>query len=434
MTILLIYVLLFIFWIEATFNSYVSPIKGLSLSNMLLYFLICWYGISVAFKRRRFIFNKLDLYFLALVVIIAFSIPLKIMNGEFKHVSLVREIVSFKGWVEPIFVFVLIFNLIGDKETCKKIISGLSVVLMLTVIITLLVVTNIALIGGLDFEHGGYWPKFAEPNQYAAYLVLMIPLFFSAVVFKKGFFTKTFALLCVVFSISSLICTGSRGGLLSFFISSVIYGIFLLKMKKIDVRSFLVSFILICLIIIGSFVFLPERIIDRTVARIMFSQDERELTLDTYSSGRIQLWGNALKLFTDRPFLGYGQDGFHSLFEERYNLKLDPHNMYIKYLLDHGIIGFLVFIMIMTHLARSTLSQFRRTNDPYGEMLYLSFFCGFLGYALAIFFVDLYNIRFLVFIYAAVVYRFIDLDREEAESQVQNEITPVRKQNRVSLA
>lgn len=413
----LIYFLLFILWLEPTFGTSIAGIKGISLSNLSVFLLILGWLVSVALKRGLFMWNGLYKYLFVFMLILIVSIPIKYITGEFDNLSLLNEIFFLKNWLEPFFLFILVFNVIRDKLTCKKAVFGLIIVLMSSVLVTLLVVSDLAMIGKISYAHDGHWPGFAEPNQYAAYLVLMVPLLFSAIIMQRSIMTKHLGTICAILTTSTIISTGSRGGILAFLASMTIYAILLFKNRIIGKQVLLLAGFAFGLVLAGSLLFLPEWIIDRTKARITFTENPRELTIDTYSSGRIQLWTWGLEAFFERPVFGHGQNAFHSLLEQRYRSHGDTHNMYLKYLVDHGLVGFFAFVLILVHLVRISLIELRKTTDPYGKMLYFSFLSGFLGYCLAMLFVNIYNIWSFVLLYAAVVYRYIYLDREENASR-----------------
>ncbi|HBH48057.1 MAG TPA: hypothetical protein DDX98_05425 [Bacteroidales bacterium] len=406
-----IYLLLFVLWLEPTFGKAVSTgIKGVSLANMAIALIILGWLLSNAFKRQNFQWNNLYKYIIGLVWVVAMSIPYKALNGEFRHVSMLHEIVAFKGWVEPFILFVLIFNLARSKLIIKRITFGLMTVVILSALVTILVVTKVALIGALQIEHGGYWPVFAEPNQYAAYLVLMFPIFISYTLLGSRLSGRIVSALSCITIMCALIASGSRGGLLSFCVS--IFTLFwILKSFKGKARKGILTagVILIVLVSISLFV-LPSRLEQRTSARVAV---EEGADLNKYSSGRLDIWKSSFSYFLKEPLFGLGLNGYHDIIEKLTGSPSNSHNNYLQYLADHGIIGFGVFALLILGVLRSGLKALREANDDFGIILFSGFFVGMVGFSIAIFFVVVLHLWSLVMIYSAVTLKYAQLDAEE---------------------
>ena len=66
------------------------------------------------------------------------------------------------------------------------------------------------------------------------------------------------------------------------------------------------------------------------------------------SSGRLELWINALKCWSQRPLFGCG---FYQL-DSYSNLPAHPHNLFIQVLTETGIIGFGFFVYILVGMFR----------------------------------------------------------------------------------
>lgn len=86
-------------------------------------------------------------------------------------------------------------------------------------------------------------------------------------------------------------------------------------------------------------------------------------TTETTSRSRIMVWDMSLKGFMDRPFLGYGQEGFGYVFANHYNPKLydqeqwfdRAHNVLLDWLIAGGILGFLAYITMFLSAVYMTL-------------------------------------------------------------------------------
>jgi O-antigen ligase len=93
----------------------------------------------------------------------------------------------------------------------------------------------------------------------------------------------------------------------------------------------------------------------------------QELTLDQYSTGRVEVFLGDLQLWSDHPIFGVGPGSSPSM---RENSGVLAHVEISRLLAEHGIFGFfisLIFISLPIYL-------FFKRKDPYQSMLMLGFF------------------------------------------------------------
>jgi O-antigen ligase len=380
-----IYFIFLIHWLELTFGTAMSTgIKGVSLGNLSVALAVLGWLLSIAFKRANFQWSNMYYFILLLVWVVAMSIPYKALHGDFRHVSMLREIVTFKNWVQPYLLLVLVFNLAHSKTIAKRITVGLMIYVMLSVLVTILVVTDTFLIGAIQIERGGHWPRFSGPNTYAAFLVLMSPLFFSHVLLSKLVSIRIATAGCFLLILFALIASGSRGGFLSFVVAVIAYLWLLKGLGKTSKRGLIAGFAVISLMVVITIAIMPSKITDRTSSRIEY---EEGADLDKYSSSRIRIWTLAWPYFMKRPFFGMGHDGYKTIATE-YNLAGDTHNIYLGYLVDHGIIGLGLYGLLLIGLLNGGLKGLNNARDDFGIILCLSFFCGMLGLMIATFFFE----------------------------------------------
>lgn len=69
---------------------------------------------------------------------------------------------------------------------------------------------------------------------------------------------------------------------------------------------------------------------------------------------RFQFWEAQLNAFVDQPLIGYGTsaaaDGFGRLYAGRDSVRFEPHSIYLKILLEQGVIGAIVFGLLLLAL------------------------------------------------------------------------------------
>ena len=169
----------------------------------------------------------------------------------------------------------------------------------------------------------------------SAYLSCLILLQNEKLKYLLSFLSLFFGV-CIFISLS-------RTYILSFFLCSLVYFTF----KKGFFNKIKGSFY------IGLFILL--------VFLIVFSVNNEGLNfrfLDTYSavesgsksklsSGRNVIWEGALELYKMNPILGFGFSSFDTLLYEHIGIKKGAHNAFLQYLVEIGIIGLMLFIMML---------------------------------------------------------------------------------------
>jgi hypothetical protein len=87
------------------------------------------------------------------------------------------------------------------------------------------------------------------------------------------------------------------------------------------------------------------------------------------TSGRTVIWPAVIHQIFQSPIIGYGRDGFHSSGVAEYiAVQLDdsfphPHNAYLEWMLDNGILGLILIIPFYGFVIRSSIRMFRH-SDP----------------------------------------------------------------------
>src|SRR5207248_8364655 len=64
---------------------------------------------------------------------------------------------------------------------------------------------------------------------------------------------------------------------------------------------------------------------------------------DSFSNGRLHLWGQAWRAFTSHPFLGIGTGGFGAINP----IELYPHNILLETAAELGVIGLLLVLTLL---------------------------------------------------------------------------------------
>ena len=418
-----IYFVLVTFWLENCLNVG-NLIKGFSLSNLSLYFLILYWLFTSKIRDTFFQQNNVNRYLFILMAMIAVSIFPNVYGGGAQNWSLFKEIVSYKNLITPWLFFLLITALICDKKTCERLILGLSLFLLATVFAVFIENYLGVNLGTSDNIYAkGRSAGFSEVNQYAAFLVLFIPLYLSSVLFQEKWSKKAKAFSFLFFAFIALALTVSKGGFISLFISLGYFFKVAFRKKLIRKRRvfLLVPFLLTLATV--SYIFLPSQTKEIAAERIALQEREdlnpwerawlsEQSWAWKFTSGRTEIWMYSIKLFIQKPIFGYGNDACSI------QLGLSPHSEPFKWLLNHGIIGFLLIAMVYIQIFRHVTYNLKTSTNPQSIILYIGYIAGFIGYVVAMFGVNLEEPRLIFWIYTAIIYKYTQLDaiREEQDN------------------
>lgn len=110
---------------------------------------------------------------------------------------------------------------------------------------------------------------------------------------------------------------------------------------------------------------LPEQVIER----INQTQTE-EGTLDYSSQSRFELWERGLNLFKKVPIMGVGFGMIPYMAEIG---RGDTHNIYIEILVEQGIIGIIIFLLLLWLCLKNGLELYKTAGNPFLKGLGLGF-------------------------------------------------------------
>jgi len=185
-------------------------------------------------------------------------------------------------------------------------------------------------------------------NYIATYLVMFIP---ATIYFAKNTKGNYFWILIAIFEVAMLLLTASRGGILAFAIIAIPLAIYLFKSK--NWRISLITFVT-AVVGIGMIVWINY---DWFVA--LFNRFETVMLDD---SGRMEIYAEALRVFTEHPLFGGGlfaridgNDVYHMY-----------HNTFLHTLATLGSVGFVGLIwqlyvqisVLLKHITQATIILF----------------------------------------------------------------------------
>lgn len=287
------------------------------------------------------------------------SIPLKLPIAVFLFLAFVSMLLSFNvaASLAEIARLVSIFSLyiLGFiiAQTKKELGYLIKIIIFSALIPSLFAVYQFATDTGMTISteeiYNRIFGTFAHPNLLAYYLI--IPLALLVFAFSKDIPKKNpniFYPLAILYFTILLILTYTRGAWLAFLLVIFIIGV--VKYRKFLVASAIVVFLIYAAVE-------PIRI-----------RVDNLITSDPGSSvqWRLGLWKDSITYVGEAPILGHGTGTANELILEKRGIQFgssDPHNDYLKILLENGLLGLIAYLIIITSLIATLFIEYTKESD-----------------------------------------------------------------------
>ena len=203
---------------------------------------------------------------------------------------------------------------------------------------------------------------FMNHTHYSIYLAFTIFILLLRIIHTKKVVWKIPYLIFFIFSTSNLFLNGGRTGQVIFFISIILFGFFLLRDK---IKGVLIMLLLSSSTFIVAYNVSP--IFKDRYYQTMHDVNKMFVEKDFTGSfsARVGLWITGLEGFIREPILGTGigdetvnnkelieKRKLTSFYHNDTEYYIDYHGAFIQYLVQLGIIGFVLFVSIFIALIR----------------------------------------------------------------------------------
>lgn len=322
-----IIIILFCFFIAGFFH------QGL---YILIPFLTIYYISNQ--KESKLTLNPVSkVYLYVVLVVLSFIIVQSLIYFEIK-------VFSIKGWFRFIayFLFAVLISYMNEKD-----IKYFFIIIAFYFVLTIPV-------GIYQFFEWGRYRNTWDHSNHLAYVLSMSIYFF---VFHKPFKNKRINLFCIIGLMISLILTTSTGGLLVL-LALLAYNA--VKSKRISSAKKLTLFITLIIVTLLAVNFSEKIAYQLNSVNFLtwdFIKERIEIyTIDGVNRAggfgsfvwRIIYWSKLVATFFSEPFLqvtfGVGVDHLTKGNMPYEFMDKDPHNDFIKVLLEYGVIGMLLFL------------------------------------------------------------------------------------------
>ncbi len=343
--------LLDIFTFDEVFSLGGLQLNLASLAGILVIFLAIYISFKIGIKRIEEKGLNMKIFWVWLMFL---SISIISFLVSIDYMSSIREVVRFLS----IFSFFILGSiLINSASNLTKILKA---ILISALIPSLIGIYHIIYSGSIFADQEGRLAAtFAHPNMLAFYLffVIAIALFIFLYGFKKNILSYFYAFLGLLFFVP-LVATYTRGAWLALILFLIVIGVF--KFRKILIIS-----ILFFILIYASVSSLQSRVNNS------FEVND----YDSSISWRLELYKDLWKYSQDRPWLGYGLDNASLVIAANRDPHLgsiEPHNDYLKVLLETGYIGLSIYLIFLITLILELFKK-HKLDQPI-RIKYFNFF------------------------------------------------------------
>jgi O-antigen ligase len=197
-------------------------------------------------------------------------------------------------------------------------------------------------------------------NFFAQMMVIVIPLSFERALHEESRLMRFLAAFALIIGIVTVILTFSRSGFIALAVVIVTF-LILYPPRLTQLVVMLIAFLLLL-------PFVPDSYIGRILTLGGIRQGiEGEAEIDNSSIRRYSYLVAGLEMFEDYPFLGIGAGNFPAAYVDyvrdtgivsnRVQTTRSPHNLYLEFLSERGIIGFAAFGLVLSTVIYSIISS-----------------------------------------------------------------------------
>ena len=328
---------------------------GQYLINTILIAMILGWFLHAARRKEKILEQSVFNNLLIIMVLYTFYSLWQGYSSLGSDITLRFDDIRFQNWknyvVFPL-LFFIVFNNIKNSRQIKLLVVFMAIAIFLMNYYTINQLHWLSNPQARAKINGTF--VWLGPNELAAFFATYSFVLLGILFFDKSKLRRLFFLVLIILSLYCVLFLFSRGAYLA-----ILAGIFFfcfLKAKKLLIP--------ILFIIIFWNVILPKQVVDR----INETRTE-EGTLDTSSETRIIMWQRAFQLFKESPITG---SGFNTIWFMGLELG-DTHNIYLKVLAEQGIIGIVIFLILLFKALSSGISLYLKTNDNFLKGLGVGF-------------------------------------------------------------
>jgi putative inorganic carbon (HCO3(-)) transporter len=318
------------------------------LGGNLLTILLIAVIIGAVLQGKRPPKTKLYLIWLIFAVYLYFSMWVGYLMGNAPAPFWLGAVnfLTWKDYMALPLLFLAAGMVVEDRQAVKRIIIILG--------FSLFLVDRSALLESLTHS----WAVFDEnkrtagpiewgANQLAAFLAQFGMFYWGFGRVIKGKKVKLLCYALVALTIVTTLYTFSRGAYLALLVT--VAALAFLKDRKL-------------LLVLPVFLITWKTVVPTAVSERVEMTQSADGQLEASAEERVKLWEGAKESFYRDPLFGNGYATFQ--FGEHVDNLKDTHNWYVKVLVETGIFGGIIALLMLFEMIRTPFRLFRRARDP----------------------------------------------------------------------
>lgn len=272
---------------------------------------------------------------------------------------LLEKIRALFGWRKLLLVPIVLF-LFGAPVWKQRLAWALLGIATIGVLLSYL--------GLLGLYGRGGTPFLVVHNNHAMQgMFFAVATFVAVIMFFRGEFPRL-KLLCrgllsvaIFLGMNVIFVTPGRSGYLVLFVLTCVTSFVLFQGRLRILKTVVVVISLLALLFVSPIATQRMEMAFNDIQSYEHSENESSLGL------RMVMWTNTFHMIKDRPFLGYGLGGMKDAYRKQVAgvggwkgwVVDDPHNQYLKIMVEHGVLGLLAFLCFVGAFF------FQRVSQPY---------------------------------------------------------------------
>lgn len=403
-------------WIEDVFLSTAVSVAGLSIKNIIVILVVLFSVARILLGRR--LNNDIPTIYLAFAVLLIYATTTAVivsLAATYPNYSLTSNLQSVKRIIFDNLVFFTIGYLaIENVDQGNRLRKAFLIVISASTLMSILPLFGVNPFGTNLYlrEDGRVTGWIHESNQFGGLLAFFaIPVLAEALSRGTKGLSRLAWLGAFIVMLAGIALTYSRGAILGFLIGFIAF--FLLirnEQSHFRLSTPVFALLLILSISILAVVTLSQEFLaaDRMIYQT-FASD-----IGTASSGRTEIWGSAISKMAAAPWsfiTGFGWGVYYVL-----PRVLAPHNEYLGYFFNLGLVGLCCFAVIIFSPIRNCINAAK--IDIFGRSMSLYAFAGgAIASAAAIFFVEYYRPWLYIMIYTGISLRYAECITQKSRSE-----------------
>ena len=315
---------------------------------------------------------------------------------------------SLRGLVGKELKFLIIYFMLVEVVNSKE---RLKAVLTTIIVSVVLMIADAAVqyFSAKDFLRGNLYTRltasFSSSNGFAAWLIVIIPLFLGLLVSGKAVGKRLKSLLLVLSILLSacLLMTYTRGAWLGCAIGLSLIGYYAIKGSSLKTKRILllssISLLFLFLILprpirnimkdVGSMNFRLSQTLNQRLGSVMKISEGSSLI-------RINLWQESLMIMKDYPLTGCGLNTYSKVAPHYKRFEgggIYPHNSFLQMGAEIGLLGLFAFLWLLFVFFKEGFRFFRKT----GNFIVLGLLSGISAFLVHAFFdTHLYSLQLVI--------------------------------------